>query len=1096
MKHSRIKPVFRSAAWLLMVSAGFGAALWIMGWVSRPDLSASRVHYSQQEIDSAAAARDVRFDPAPAGLPTLHRDIKVTPTGESPILRAMVDAGELPPLKDRLPEEPVVLEGVDGIGRYGGTWLRLATALSDLDVIAYRLSGSFLARWSPLGYPVMPHIAKSIVPSEDKREWLVTLRKGMRWSDGELFTADDIMYWWECEANNTFVSSQPPEWIRQGGNFGRIEKIDEYRLRFVFPEPNGIFLENLTQSWMGITETPEHYLRPYHPDPAIGDQELIQREMQAYGLPSARALYFFIKGYRNPEHPRLWPWVYRKYRANPPQVYVRNPYYYVVDTQGNQLPYIDRLQFDVMDEKLMGIRAAGGGVSMQTRHIKYRDYTEFMSRREVSGTRILHWYPAVRSDFVIQPNHTRYIDPDDPSTKWKAKLLADVRFRRALSLAIDRQTIIRAEYNNIVEPTQVAPGPESPFHYQPLSDAYIQYDPAHANELLDELGLTQRDREGYRTFPDGTRMVFYFDFSPYTGEGPLQFIVDDWADVGIRLIPRAISRSLFYTRKDAANFDFNVWSSESDFMPLLSPRYFVAVNTECFYAVNWGRWFMRGGYYGDKTADTQGATPPPPGSPMNEAYRVYESAQHATTIDEQVRIFSRALQIAAEQLWAIGLAGAPPQVVVADKHMRNIPANALFGVIFATPANAGIETYFFDNAQPTPGMAREVRDSILNPVPRPRANAVTGTGSSDAGGAWTRLLLRAAFIGIGALVAVLIALRHPYIGRRLLIMVPTFLVISVVVFTIIQLPQGDFLTMRLIQLQESGDAQSQRQIEDLRVLFHFEDPAWKKYMRWMGFTWFYTFDASDAGLLQGDMGRSMETTERVNTLVGDRIMLTFFISLGTILMTWMIAIPIGIYSAVRQYSFTDYALTLLGFVGMSVPGFLLALVLMALSDVSGLFSPEFAAQPQWTVAKGLDLLGHIWIPIVVLGVGGTTGMIRVMRANLLDELNKPYVVTARAKGVRPVRLLLKYPVRMALNPFISGIGHLFPQLVSGGAIVAMVLALPTVGPLLLSALFSEDMYLAGSMLMVLSTLGVMGTLVSDLLLLWLDPRIRYEGGTR
>jgi ABC-type dipeptide/oligopeptide/nickel transport system permease component len=234
----------------------------------------------------------------------------------------------------------------------------------------------------------------------------------------------------------------------------------------------------------------------------------------------------------------------------------------------------------------------------------------------------------------------------------------------------------------------------------------------------------------------------------------------------------------------------------------------------------------------------------------------------------------------------------------------------------------------------------------------------------------------------------------------------------------------------------------------------------------------------------------------VNDDVGDTILLTVLLSAGTILFTWAMALPIGIYSAVKQYSLSDYILTVIGFIGMCVPAFLLALVLMAISGVSGLFSAEYAVMPEWTWGKTVDLLRHIWIPVVVLGVGGTASMIRVMRANLLDELRKPYVITAMAKGVRPTKLLLKYPVRIALNPFISGIGHLFPQLVSGGAIVSIVLSLPTVGPLLLRALQTEDMYLAGSMLMVLSLLAVVGTLVSDLLLLWLDPRIRFEGGTR
>jgi ABC-type dipeptide/oligopeptide/nickel transport system permease component len=250
------------------------------------------------------------------------------------------------------------------------------------------------------------------------------------------------------------------------------------------------------------------------------------------------------------------------------------------------------------------------------------------------------------------------------------------------------------------------------------------------------------------------------------------------------------------------------------------------------------------------------------------------------------------------------------------------------------------------------------------------------------------------------------------------------------------------------------------------------------------------------------MGRSMETRQSVNDLVGDRLLLTFLISLGTILFTWALAIPIGIYSAVRQYTVGDYILTFVGFIGMCVPSFLLALILIYLSNellgirISGLFSSEYATQAEWNWPKFVDLLQHIWVPVLVLGIGGTAGMIRVMRANLLDELKKPYVITAMAKGVRPAKLLMKYPVRLALNPFISGIGGLFPALISGGAIVAIVLNLPTVGPLMLTALMSEDMYLAGSMLMVLSLLSIFGTLVSDLLLLWLDPRIRYEGGKR
>jgi ABC-type dipeptide/oligopeptide/nickel transport system permease component len=427
----------------------------------------------------------------------------------------------------------------------------------------------------------------------------------------------------------------------------------------------------------------------------------------------------------------------------------------------------------------------------------------------------------------------------------------------------------------------------------------------------------------------------------------------------------------------------------------------------------------------------------------------------------------------------------------------NVPRNAVYCVIVSSPGHAGMETWFYQHPNDSAGASAETAQAIIKPVPLPRSGESPPTGDQSAAGRWVGYFFRYGFfIAMGLLVAML-AFRHPFVLRRLALMVPMLAVISVIVFLIIQAPPGDFMTSKVIQYAEAGDTGSMEQIEELRTMFLFDQPLWVRYAHWTGLKWFFTLAPADRGLLQGDLGRSMETLQPVNNLVGDRIVLTVALSLGTILFTWALSIPIGIYSAARQYSKSDYALTLLGFVGMSVPGFLLALVIMAMTGIgAGLFSPGFATQPEWNWPKIVDLMKHLWVPVVVLGVGGTAALIRVMRANLLDELRKPYVTTARAKGVRPIKLLLKYPVRVAINPFVSGIGSLFPQLISGGAIVSIVLSLPTIGPQLLTALFTQDMYFAGSLLMVLSLLGVIGTLVSDLLLLWLDPRIRYEGGAR
>ncbi len=1074
---------------LIAVALALGV-VWLVAWSARVGVSASPPQVDASVAAQAEAARDTAFSPEERF--SLHVEEAVAPRGQSPILEELVAREALPPLLERMPTRPVVLRGLDGIGRYGGTWLRLAIGPDDVSIITWRFAGNTMTRWSPLGYPIENHLAESVTSSDDARQWTVKLREGMRWSDGELFDTDDLVYWWTCDINHPLTALNPPVWMRSGADFGTMERVDQWTVRFVFAEPYPLFREALARV-TALAETPEHYLRPYHPDPAIGDAALVAETMRRYKLPSPGSVYGFVKAWANPEHPRIWPWVLRQHRANPPTVFVRNPYYPVVDEAGNQLPYIDRLQFDVQDVRMLGLSAASGGVSMQGRHLRFSDYTELMSRRAIAGTEVLHWYPSTRSAYLVNPNLNRRVDPDRPETAWKEKLLSDKRFRQALSLAVNRDEIRKAEQVGIGRASQVEPGPQSEFPAPQLASAFIDHDPARAEALLDALGLTGRDEEGMRTFPDGTRMTFYLDFTAYSGAGPAEIIAEDWGNVGVRVVPRERSRPLFYVQKDAADFDFNVWTGESDIVPLLSPRYLIPQDTESFYAVGWARWLMAGGFYGSELArNTRGATPIPSDHPMHDAVGAWLKARAATDVETQRRHLNTVYDIAAENVWSISFVTPPPVPVVIDAQMRNVPPLALWGAEFNTPANAGFETYFFADAErrDTPALRADVQDALLNPIPRPAADGSDAAAMSVTG------ILVTLFWSAMALLLALLAWKHPFVWRRLLLMVPMLLIVSVITFVIIQLPPGDFLASRIMLLQESGDEANLRTIEDLRAAFHFEDPAWRRYLRWMGFDWFLSFDAADTGLLQGNLGRSMETLTPINQLVGDRLLLTAAISLGTIALTWMIALPVGIYSAVRQYSKVDYALTLVCFLGMCTPAFLLALVLMAISGVSGLFSPEYAAQPGWSVGKVIDLFKHIWIPIVVLGVTGTAGMIRVMRANLLDELRKPYVVTARAKGVRPLKLLLKYPVRLALNPFVSGIGHLFPQIVSGGAIVAMVLALPTVGPLLLSALFTEDMYLAGSMLLVLSLLGFVGTLVSDLLLLWLDPRIRYEGSSR
>jgi peptide/nickel transport system permease protein len=328
-----------------------------------------------------------------------------------------------------------------------------------------------------------------------------------------------------------------------------------------------------------------------------------------------------------------------------------------------------------------------------------------------------------------------------------------------------------------------------------------------------------------------------------------------------------------------------------------------------------------------------------------------------------------------------------------------------------------------------------------------------------------------------------------YIVHRILIMIPTLIAISIVIFTIINLPPGDYFSTYVAELQSSGEAADLAKINFLKAQYGFDRPIWEQYIFWAG------------GLLHGDMGYSFAYNLPVNQVVGDRLLMTFIVSLSTILFTYIVAFPIGVYSATHQYSWSDHALTLLGFLGLATPSFLLALVLLYLANVyfgisiGGLMDPKYVDQP-WSFDKGFSVAAHLWIPVVVIGTAGTASMIRRLRANLLDELQKQYVVTARAKGLHPLKLLFKYPLRMALNPFISDIGSLLPHVISGAAIVSVVMSLPTTGPMLLDALRSQDMYLAGSFLMFMAFLTVIGVFISDLALAVLDPRIRLQAGRR
>ena len=325
-----------------------------------------------------------------------------------------------------------------------------------------------------------------------------------------------------------------------------------------------------------------------------------------------------------------------------------------------------------------------------------------------------------------------------------------------------------------------------------------------------------------------------------------------------------------------------------------------------------------------------------------------------------------------------------------------------------------------------------------------------------------------------------------YIIRRCLLAIPTLIAISMIGFLIIQMPEGDFLDRKIQELEEMyGDSSSIVRIDELRIRYGLGQPFWLQYYNWI------------SGFVVGDFGESFEYEQEVNQLIWDRIAFTILISLGALVFTYLVAIPIGIYSATHQYRLSDNLLSTISFIGMSMPGFLVALALMVFMFESfriplfGLFSSEYEGAP-WTWNKFIDFLKHLWIPIIVVGINGTAGLMRIMRANLLDILGQPFVQTARAKGLKETVVVLKHATRIAINPMISILGMSLPNILSGATIVSIVLGLPTVGPLLLRSLITEDIYLAGTLLMMFSLLLIIGNILADIALAWADPRIRYD----
>ena len=610
---------------------------------------------------------------------------------EAPALAAMVEAGDLPPVEERLPEEPLVVEVVDEIGTYGGTLRRGFLGPSDHNNYT-RVVYDALVRHSPDGSEVIPHIAKGWESNDDFTEWKVLLREGMKWSDGEPFTADDIMFWYERIVLNEDLSPTAPVWMQNAdGSVATVEKLDDTTVQWTFGQPNTAFLPDLAnmdgadRSITNLAFVPAHYMEQFHPD--FVDEDELQAKVAERGFQTWAEL-FAVEAvpHTSGRRPSTAAWVPDGTTvADEVFVIKRNPYYFAVDPEGNQLPYIDEVRFTFFaDAETLNLAAIGGQIDMQGRHIIMSNYPVLVENAEKSGYRVLTYPTFGGSDAVLMFNQTYVKDPAI------GELLQNKDFRIALSHAIDREAIKELAFLGIGEARQPVPAPQHP--YYPGDEhafKYIEHDLDTANQLLDGIGLTERDAQGFRLLPNGERLDLEISVVPAFASWPDigQLIVEDWADVGVRAHIEIRERTPHFAMRDSGDLMVEIWNEDTTGFPFSGqPKFDVRSNPSLTLAPLSQQWI--------KTNGAEGVPPTP------ELQRIMDMIDEAKVSDRerQIELAHELFRIWTDNVWEIGTVGLTPMVqgvIVANANLRNVPEVAGNDWPLRTPGNTRPEQYFF-----------------------------------------------------------------------------------------------------------------------------------------------------------------------------------------------------------------------------------------------------------------------------------------------------------------------------------------------------------------------------------------------------------------
>lgn len=594
---------------------------------------------------------------------------------EAPQLTALVNSGRLPPVKERLPRNPLVIIPPEQNGPYGGTWTRYGNSPGDVSQFRHRIAYEALLRWDPMGQKLLPNLASRWEVSDGGRTFTFWLRHGVRWSDGKPFSVEDILFWYNDILLNKKLTPGVGPTFKRGQDVVKVEKLDRWTVRFRFTEPHGLFLQHMAgEPGYDITSKPAHYLSQFHPN--YVPQEKLDKMVRERGLDFWYQIFQNEASWRNPKNPTLWAWSLVKPPPARPAVFERNPFYWKIDPEGNQLPYIDKVTFDIYDLETINLKAINGELGMQGRHLHFNNYQLFMANRKHGKFRVLRWLDGGTGNLILCPNLNH-------KDKTMAAVFGDKRFRHALSLAINREEINEALYMGMCNPRQMAPPSWSKYYDPEAEKAFISYAPDEAERLLDEMGLTARGPDGYRLRPDGKPLTMNLEVSTIIQGGKaLELVANYWREVGLKAELKLMSRQLYKARIRALIHDVGVWKGAGAMNPVVDPRYFIPYSKSSIHAIKYVTWYRSGGKKGPK---------PPPD--MEEAIRIYWEISGTPDDEEQIRLFKKILRLDIDNLWVIGTIGDVPHLFVVQNRFRNVPESAVSSWVVHTPGNTAPECY-------------------------------------------------------------------------------------------------------------------------------------------------------------------------------------------------------------------------------------------------------------------------------------------------------------------------------------------------------------------------------------------------------------------